>query len=337
MIAALAYNPHRTSDNISVQVSGKIVDGNGTPLSNVAVCFGNIGQTFNDITSNGIMRVNSDDQGQYFVELSSESFTIPGKVQCVAWASDGSHWSQEKSITINDESEISLNFMLVSSTRFILPIGPFVIANTFPGLTQVKISTYLVSSNPPQSSYGFENAGEEDVFSYYSSFGNSANVSFNKTSDYGSLTIHGLGGCITGVYNEAPGNMSHLDNCWFAPDYSNTEANNYKFSNRTLDNDYVNPKDVSSQSTFYNLTYGENMTVSASPKHNVTLSETLSPDIDLNLPGLKLNLSVNCTYRFTPGYETTALLTITPLTPGIHEYQIFIEQGYIIHIWELAN
>ncbi len=339
MMAALVYNPGPKTDSIAVLVSGKVTDENGTPLSNVIIRFGGIGQTVDDLMNSGKLSVNSDDRGQYSAELTGDNFSLPGKVLCVAWVSDGSHWSQAKNITINSQSKINLDFVLVNSTRLILPIGPVVMASTLPGLTQVKISTYLVSSNPPQSMYGFENTVNEKEFTYVSNSENSANISFNNTSDHGSLTIHGLGGNFTGVYNDTPEGIGDLES-WFTPDFTffnHQPKGIYYFSNETLSKDYLDPENVTSQSTFYNLTLGENVTITDSPKQNVTLPEALLPKVNVNLLGLKLNISINGTYRFTPDFNASASVTITPLTPGTHVYQVYIEQDYIIHVWELTN
>ncbi len=93
---------------------------------------------------------------------------------------------------------------------------------------------------------------------------------------------------------------------------------------------------------FYALSLGENVTISTSPTGNLNLPEALWPKVDDAVLG---PLTIECSYQdyfinfdtgeYDPDVNTTASVTISPITPGTHHYQVFIEQGYIIRVWEL--
>jgi hypothetical protein len=121
----------------------------------------------------------------------------------------------------------------------------------------------------------------------------------------------------------------------------------FPVGNDTLSQDYIDRASVASLSTFYNLDLGQNVTISASPKGNVTLPEQLTPQLNLAFSNSTIkNGPLNYSYQYsydeygrtvTGDNATEATVTLTPLTPGTHHYQVYIEQNYIIHVWELPN
>ena len=112
-------------------------------------------------------------------------------------------------------------------------------------------------------------------------------------------------------------------------------------SKKTIAADYIDASSVAEQSMFFELTKGQNKTISASPDHNITLPGMLSPEVDTIVIGTK---TITCNYsdwyrgtdhEFVRDDDTYISVTITPLSSGTHSYQVYVEQNYIIHIWEL--
>jgi hypothetical protein len=336
MVAALAYNPAK-NDGFQVRVYGTVSDDSGVPLSNITVGFGGTG-----------LYATTDEKGHYSMELDSDQIDIPGKLECSACSPERTHWAQAKNVTLAvDVLEASLNFTLANNTDVILPTGPIVLASTLPGLTRVDISTYLQSASQCQFIFNGSSSSSPGLGGARTPFpGSPNNVSFKRTSDSGSLTFPGISGYLSRQYYDTPINIKDYSSALM----SYYDGNDRVMTNETLSKDYLSPVDVTNHSTFYNLTLGESVTISASPEQNATLPEGLSPKVDCDLLGLHINENINCTYQYssyryvwgtlgdyTKDVNTTASVTITPLTSGTHHYQVYIEQGYIIHVWELMD
>lgn len=328
MIAALAYNPAK-SGMIDFQVYGKVTDENGTPLSNATVIFQNAGQSImRTMAGEQPQYVTTDSNGRFSAELSSERFHIPGTVICVAFTSQNSRWIQGRNVTVTGDGSTELDFVLVNNTRFFLPVGPIVLANTS-NHTQVEISTHLEGVN-------------EYSFMYQPNCGSGFSpreTTVNTTSDSGSLVLNGVYGYITGAYYNISDGRYEVEWCTLSIDSDSTGL----LTNKTLDADYIDPSSVAEQSTFCALSLGQNITISASLDRNLTLPEVLSPEADTPVLEPK---GVTCMYsdwyhdEYGGGYvrdnHTSVSVTITPLTPGTHEYQVYIEYGCIVHVWELS-
>jgi hypothetical protein len=334
MVAALAYNPAK-GDITTVHIFGIVTDEHGTPLSDATVVFQQAGQGIMGTMMDNKASMETDDRGQYSIVLDSDHFGMPGILTCVAFTSMDSRWIQGKNITVGGgQSEFDLDFTLVNNTILILPVGPMVLASTQPGLTQVTISTYLAESGRchfVQSSHGGAN-----------SFGNN-NVSFTVISEKASMTFEALSGYIGGSYYDNPTSIANTE-YWHLGEHADKNGQPI-IVNETFGQDYIDPDEVASRSEYYDLDLGENVTISISPKNNVTLPEALWPKVSLDLLGLKLDSTINCTYSntyrnmdvYVTDFNTSASVTITPLTAGTHHYQVYIEQDYIIHVWELTN
>ena len=157
--------------------------------------------------------------------------------------------------------------------------------------------------------------------------------------------VSGFGGWFSGSIINVPGPNCFVD--WEINYPSDEATRKLVVDNKTLSKDYVDPKDVASQSTYYNLTLGENVTISTSPKGNVTLPDALSPKLSIAFTESTIKAGLAYAYRYSYHYigeraatednETMATVTLTPLTHGTHHYQVYIEQDYIIHVWELTN
>ena len=312
-----------------MHVCGKVTDEYGTPLANATVVFQEAGHRIMQTVTGYTQYRTTDDNGRFSAELSTERFGIPGKVLCVAYTSQDSRWTQGRNITLTEGgSAIELNFVLVNNTKVFLPVGPIVLASTSGGNTQVKVSTHIENLN-------------QYSFTCPTGIGTSINprkMTINETSENGSLILNGLHGYITGAYYDISDGKYEIESSMLS--ISSLDPTN-TLSNKTIAADYIDPSSVAERSVFYSLALGQNITISASPEHNLTLPEMLSPEVDTTVIGTKaITCNYSDWYRGTDGEYvhddgTSITVTITPLSPGIHEYQIYIEQDYIIHIWEL--
>lgn len=328
MMAALAYNPAKSGE-ASVHVHGKVTDEYGTPLANATVVFQEAGHSIMRTAMSYTQYRTTDDNGRFSAELSSKQFGIPGKVLCVAYTSQDSRWTQGRNITlIEGRSAIELNFVLVNSTKAFLPVGPIVLASTMAGQTQIEVSTYIANLNQ----YSF--TCPADIGTTISP----RKITINEISENGSLILNGIHGYISGTYYDVSDGKYEVESSMLS--ISSLDTTN-TLSNKMIAADYIDPISVTEQSMFFSLTKGQNKTISASPDHNITLPGMLSPEVDTIVIGKK-----TITYNYSDWYrgtdhefvhddDTLISVTITPLSPGTHSYQVYVEQNYIIHIWEL--
>ena len=335
MVAALMYVPTNGYDLDDDDVQGMVIRGtvlgeDGEPLADALITL-----TQSSICDDGPCTVNvmtgTDANGSFSLDLDDETITIPGRATCTA--SMDQHWSHQINVTLDDdENVIDLDFLLAEDAAYVLPMGPFVLASTLEGQTRVDLTTYLDETS--RMSYWYEG-------SYNISMGS---VPFEHTvsSSNGSLTYAGMEAGMTGIYYDTIDDGYKVGSQWI-----NIYYQGIAIQEVTLEDDYLDPATVEEDSQFFLLGLGENVTVTTRPDHDVALPEGLCPEASCSPLG-NISIDIRCTYRngflsyvndapvvIDLDNESYASVTITPLTEGVHVYQVYIEDGFIIHVWEL--
>jgi len=331
MIAALSID-NRKNPDFSMDVHGVVRDTDGNPISDAVIGFFKIGLTDDAYTITTWLR--TDEQGEYSGQLSSERYGLSGTIGCVAEST--MTWSQQKNITIYDGRDFEIDFVLADITYVILPTGPIVFADTIPNHTQVSVNITIGAL--AMFRFSTVNMCTSDG-PYY------AEKTITKTSSNGSMTYYGLRGYISGKYYELRDGEYDIE-CDTAHTVLPPASSGVRiYAEGEVDHDYLEPSDVAIDSAFYSLSFGESVTISASPDSNVTIPSGLTLDTEGEVEGLTTDLAIQCTYdiahRYYDAYvtdnRTSVSATIAPLTSGTHQYQVYIEQGFIIHIWELTE
>lgn len=195
--------------------------------------------------------------------------------------------------------------MLVNNTKVFLPVGPIVLASTMAGQTQIEVSTHIENLN-------------QYSFTCPTGIGTSISprkMTINETSENGSLILNGLHGYITGTYYDISDGKYEVESSMLSISSSNPTNT---LSNKTIAVDYIDPSSVVKRSMFFSLTMGQNKTISASPDHNLTLPEMLSPEVDTMVIGTK---TITCNYsdwyrgadgEYVHDDGTSITVTITP-------------------------
>jgi hypothetical protein len=335
MVAALMYVPTNGYDFDDEESSGIILKGtvvgeDGEPLADALITLYQ-----SNIWDDGPCTVNimtsTDANGSFSLDLDEETITIPGRATCTASMSE--HWSHQINITMSEDDEmIDLDFLLADDAAYVLPTGPFVLASTLDGQTRVDISTYL-----------------EEISRMRYHFNGSYNVStgidpytLDISSSNGSLTYTGMEAGMTGIYYGTTDDGYKIGSYW-----TNIYYQGIAFDDVTLDADYLDPETVEKDSIFYSLELGENVTVTTEPDHDVTLPQELCSEASCTPLG-NVSIEMICSYSYgflsyvndvpvmiNPDAESYASVTIAPLTEGVHTYQVYIEDSFIIHVWEV--
>ncbi|MDD1772973.1 MAG: hypothetical protein LUQ09_08655 [Methanomassiliicoccales archaeon] len=325
MIAMLKLDTNNDDDTI-ILVNGIVEDIEGNSVPYAEVGFSEIGAS--DQSFDFEARLTADGEGRFSAIINHDDYPTTGKVGCAVWSS--TTWCQQQNISFDGNDEVELTFVLLNNTDVVLPVGPLVIANTLNGSTQVEISTYL--NNMEQCRYSIYGSTAISL--------STGDVSNLINSSDGSLSYFGVTGFITGKYYGITNESIEIA-YYTVGTYS---ADGYSFTDAVLESEYCDRNAVTADSTVYNLTYGETTTITTYPDQNVTLSDGLVLQMSKGGICSYMNLEVQCAYLnayrgdtgdYVVDQNTTASIKITPLTSGMHSYQVYVELGYIIHVWEI--
>jgi hypothetical protein len=327
MIAALMYNPQNGSaSSVRVEILGLVVDENGYPVGGVEVTFGHLDKELVQGQETSA-RCYTNGEGRYTIYLDPEHFPLPCEVHAITWSSN-THWDQIKNLSLAaGQTTAKLDFILLDNINVSMPVGPMVFVSAIDGSTQYNITTRL---NNSLVTYGVYSNIERESHTSISPFEQTYIAETNTSS----LAFSGIGFFISGCIFE-DGSIKWT-NLYFEYN-ADVQIPNSGFIKTTnwLSADYLDRSSVSSESQFFDLTYGQNRTITVSPNHNVSLPDVLKPVVtstSLN----NVMLHTNCTIEVTPESAISASVTIEPLTPGTHHYQVVSENDYMIHVWEVA-
>lgn len=327
MIAALMYNPQNGSaSGVRVEIQGIVMDEKGDPVPDVEITFGHIDKELVQGQETST-RCYTNGEGRYTMFLDSESFPLPCEVHALTWSSN-THWNQIKNLSLAaGQTTATLDFVLLDNINVSLPVGPMVLVNVIDGSTQYNISTRLNNSLVSYGVYSnVERESHTGIYPYEQTYAAETNTS--------SLYYSGIDFYISGCTFE-DGSIRWI-NLYYQ--YNNSvQTPNSDFINTTnsLSEDYLDRDSVSSESQFFDLAYGQNRTITVSPNHNVSLPDALKPVVTISSLN-NVMLHTNCTIEVTSESTISASVNIEPLTPGTHHYQAFIENDYVIHVWEIV-
>ncbi|MDW5563353.1 MAG: carboxypeptidase-like regulatory domain-containing protein [Methanomassiliicoccus sp.] len=318
MIAALMYYPYRKDsvahDNnnpIVLTVHGLVTDENGTPLENASVI----------VTGPGVITKMTNASGFY-------SITFNAVLELNISAMASGHWVEYATIYPNDQkTDIFANFTLWKSTIISVPLGIATFIDSPDGS-----SRFTLNINVTNSCYIIKQAGSDESIPMYLSAGNlTCNTSvgsgptilYMNVSIFGSYwmtnkTIRGFGCEAIGPAYGVPLNMVNPDTTTSSWNHTTFDLKYGERGNVTLA--------AKNDSYSFPTNFAPTFTVDALGK-NITFHEIGVQTFDYIIEREQL---VNVS-------GVVASMDVTPLTSGNHAYDVYVEDGCMICLREVAS
>jgi hypothetical protein len=327
MVAALAYNPQGSAgDTYTIEVHGFVLDEDGRPLENAYV-------NAND----GFAWTNADGSYSFTYNFTDEFISDSGPINNydISAGANG-YWAEIQSLDVNGARSYEYNFTLPKNENMTVPLGVIVYPNMIDGSTMVNISVKLSTGSIYASIDGDPEV--DHLMLNFNSTSGSANdptyFSFNMQSTSGTPVQLFMNATVTGAYKGS----GHVD-------YLILTQNGPIFA-VPLSGDRISYSDVSSNCTTFQLSPGESKDIGAMEPYNgfngnlFDLPNIPSLSFNFDLKGKNITVQETKICNMNNGVDWyvnhTVTVTVEPLTPGDHTYAAYIENGCVIHVWELG-
>jgi hypothetical protein len=306
MIAALTYSGSSSSRLITLE--GKVTDEKGSAIPDVLVGFWG-----EDIGIMSEASIYTDSDGNYSISIDLAS--IPSIY--IAAQGTEAYWTEVRGLDASTgNSQITLDFVLYHSPQVNLTLGTVVMVSTQGNSTLIKAEV-----NP---SFGFSVNDSDENSMHFSNPLNSRGYQVSReNSTYvafgGTVYVHGV------YYGD-----THTIAYWKC-------SSPFNVGLLELKQDLMKPEDLNASYTIYTVSDGETLTISSTLNHSAFVPEMLTPQSIQNMLERNITLSLASELDSNEWAQVNATVSITPLTQGVHSYMVYIEDDFIIHIWEMPN
>jgi hypothetical protein len=317
MIAALAYNPQGgAAASKQISAHGIVTDENGHPIEN-AIVFSESSST----TTNA--------SGRYSFSY-LYNFSADTKAMVAAVDNDRVRWCEISYFDASTSSSFEFNFILDSEKNVTVPLGILVSVSTIDNSTLLNLTLgkqmYL---------HAEQDVNEPTSVDIAMSFNNETKFNM-QTVSFTSFVLC-MNATVCGSYTDA-GEVYNM--------HCNQTG---KIFAVPIESEYLDYNNISSDCSTLKIQYGKNATVNAiQPASEANLnyrlpdSPYLSFSFDLlgknvtfqesKIMNLDASQNINHLIHYSVPYLVS--MTIEPLTAGDHVYEVYLENGCAIHIWE---
>jgi hypothetical protein len=328
MLAALAYNPQSSaSDAHTIEVHGFVLDESGRPIENANVDANERGSQTN---ADGYYSFTCNYSDEFVSDLDQNDMNI------LSAGAEG-HWTETQYLDVNGARSYEINFTLPKNENMTVPLGVIVYPDIINGSTMVNISVKLsigsiyasIDGNPEVVNIGpmlnpITRSADDPEY-----------ISFNVQLTNGTPVQLYMNATVTGTVTGS-GHIHSLAMFQNGPTFASP-----------VGSDYLNYSDVSSNCTTFQLSTGESKDIGAIEPYNGSNDNLFDlpniPSLSFNFDLMGKNITVQETKIFNANAAEawhiahTVTVTVEPLTPGDHTYAAYIENGCVIHVWEIGT
>jgi len=310
MLAAITLGGngrYRSEARTLFTISGSVTDEYGDPIADAFI---------------GI----SDNHGHFYLfecdnsgnfEIRYNSTMIGNQIS----TSKSGYWYQCRTINITEGKDEFVNFTLTKSPITAISDQPIVLATVLPGSTFVEVSTKIDSENTYLLMDSYSTGSQYPFWI--------PETSFYNVSDDQSLFSYRT--CMCTIIGECS-NVQTANRSIMVVPYVNGTVDE---TNMTLNRDYLSADNVVNDYEIYTLEQGQNLTIKTIPTGEHELPKAFWLESIANVLGTNVTFERMLGFKALQDSTTYASVTLTALTPGTHTYKVFIEDSYIIHVWEM--